>query len=76
MIDHHTLVDEFSLLGVDPALSDWIQYYQYLKSWQDIPEYLSVKLESIQRQALKIVFPDYTYDEALTVSGLESLEKR
>ena len=45
-------------------------------AWQDIPEYLSVKLESIQKQALKIVFPDYSYDEALTFSGLESLEKR
>ena len=53
---------------------------QYLNNavpaWQDIPEYLSVKLESIQKQALKIVFPDYSYDEALTFSGLESLEKR
>ena len=47
---------------------------QYLNNavpaWQDIPEYLSVKLESIQKQALKIVFPDYSYDEALTFSGL------
>ena len=53
---------------------------QYLNNavpaWEDIPEYLSVKLESIQKQALKIVFPDYSYDEALTFSGLESLEKR
>ena len=26
MIDHHTLVDELSLLGVDPVLSDWIVF--------------------------------------------------
>ena len=26
MIDHHTLVDEFSLLSVDPVLSDWIVF--------------------------------------------------
>ena len=31
-------------------------------AWQDTsPEYLSVKLESIQKGALKIVFPDYSY---------------
>ena len=44
--------------------------------WLDIPEHLSVNLESIQKRALMIVFPDYSYDEALTLSGLESLEKR
>ena len=44
--------------------------------WLDIPEHLSVNLASIQKRALKIVFPDYGYDEALTFSGLESLEKR
>ena len=26
MIDHHILVDELSLLGVDPVLSDWIVF--------------------------------------------------
>ena len=26
MIDHHILVDEFSLLSVDPVLSDWIVF--------------------------------------------------
>ena len=25
MIDHHILMDELSLLGVDPVLSDWIK---------------------------------------------------
>jgi len=45
-------------------------------TWQDIPEYLSVTLESIQKRALKIVFPDYSNDEALTFSGLESVEKK
>ena len=50
--------------------------YLNMLSKQDIPEHLSGKLESIQKQAFKIVFPDYSYDEALTFSGLESLEKR
>ena len=47
-------------------------------AWQDIPAYLSVKLESIQKRVLKIIFPDYSYDEALymSFSGLESFEKR
>ena len=45
-------------------------------AWQDIPEYLSVTLESILKRALKIVFPDYSNDEALSFSGLESVEKR
>ena len=44
--------------------------------WLDIPEHLSVNLESIQKQALTIAFPDFSYDEALAFSGLESLEKR
>ena len=39
-------------------------------------EYLSVKLKSIQKRVLKIVFLDNSYDEALNSSGLESLEKR
>ena len=44
--------------------------------WLDIPEHLSVNLESIQKRALTIDFPDFSYDEALTFSGFESLEKR
>ena len=27
MIDHYTLVDELSLLSVDPVLSDWMKSY-------------------------------------------------
>ena len=43
--------------------------------WQDIPEYLLAKLESIQKTVLKIVLPDCSYCEALIISDLESLEK-
>ena len=42
-------------------------------AWQDIPEYV---IESIQKRALKIVFPDYSNHEALSFSWLESVEKR
>ena len=44
-------------------------------AWQDITEFLSVMLESIQKRSLKIVFPDCSCDEALTFPCLESLEK-
>ena len=48
-----------------------------IPAWQDTsPEYLSVKLKSIQKRVLKIVFLDNSYDEALNSPGLESLEKR
>ena len=45
-------------------------------AWQDIPEYLSSKLESIQRISLKVVFPGVSYKKALAISGLPSLEVR
>ena len=46
-------------------------------AWQDILESLSVKLKSTQKRALKIVFPYYSYDEALYMSsGLESLGEK
>ena len=44
--------------------------------WQNIPEYLSSKLESIQRRALKVIFLGVGYKEALAMSGLPSLEVR
>ena len=47
-----------------------------MAAWQDIREYLSSKLESIQRRALKVVFPGVSYKEALAISGLPSLEFR
>ena len=45
-------------------------------AWQDIPEYLSSKLESVQRRALKVIFPGVGYKGALAMSGLPSLEVR
>ena len=47
-----------------------------MAAWQDIPEYLSSILESIQRISLKVVFPGVSYKEALAISGLPSLEVR
>ena len=47
-----------------------------MAAWQDIPEYLSSKLESLQRRALRVIFPGVGYKEALAMSGLRSLEVR
>jgi len=42
--------------------------------WQDIPAYLSGAIESIQRRALRIIFPDSSYQQALP--NLTSLANR
>ena len=38
--------------------------------WQDIPAYLSDAIESIQRRALRIIFPDSSYQQALDRANL------
>ena len=38
-----------------------------------ITNYLSDDLETIQRRALKIIFPRMTYDEALSRTGFQTL---
>ena len=44
--------------------------------WQDIPTYLSDAIESIQRRALKIIFPNFSYQQALDQSNLTFLVDR
>ena len=41
-----------------------------------LPQYLSVDLERCQKRALRIMFPDKEYDEALAYTGLISLHER
>ena len=41
-----------------------------------LPQYLSVNLERCQKRALRIMFPDKEYDEALACTGLISLHER
>ena len=36
-----------------------------LQVWQDIPAHLSDPTESIQRRALRIIFPNFSYQQAL-----------
>ncbi len=42
--------------------------------WQAIPEYLSHKIESVQRRALKII--TWSYDELLQLLNVEKLQAR
>ena len=44
--------------------------------WQDIPAYLSDAIESIQRRALGIIFPNSSYQQALYQANLTSLASR
>jgi len=41
--------------------------------WQDIPAYLSDAIESIQRRALRILFPNSSYHQVLELSNLSTL---
>ncbi len=45
--------------------------------WQAIPEYLSHKIESVQRRALKIIKPgEESYDELLQLLNVEKVQAR
>ena len=41
--------------------------------WQDIPAYLSGAIESTQRRALRIIFSNSRYQQALDHANLKSL---
>ena len=41
-----------------------------------LPQYLSVDLERCQKRALRIIFPNKEYDEALACTGFISLHER
>ena len=44
--------------------------------WQDIPEFLLNKLESIQKRALHIIYPCHSYLDALNITNFCSLKQR
>ena len=44
--------------------------------WQNIPAYLSDAIESIQRRALRIIFPNSSYQQALGLTNLLTLANR
>ena len=44
--------------------------------WQDIPAYLSDTIESIQRRALRIIFPNSSYQQAVDQANFTSFADR
>lgn len=50
--------------------------YAYALFHSSLPQYLLVDLETCQKRALRIIFPDKEYDEALSCTGLISLNER
>ena len=44
--------------------------------WLDIPAYLSDAIESIQRRALRIIFPNSSYQQVLELTNLSTLANR
>ena len=48
-----------------------------IQVWQDIPEYLSDRIECIQNRALRIIYPECTaYNQALSEANVSSLANR
>ena len=45
-------------------------------AWAALPQYLSNMLESVQKQAMRIIFPGFLYEDALDLAGLEPLYVR
>ena len=41
--------------------------------WQNIPDFLSYRIESIQKRAMRIIFPFMSYNEALNALNLTTL---
>ena len=44
--------------------------------WAGLPHHLSDLIESVQREALRIILPNLSYDQALVRSGLQTLIER
>ena len=44
--------------------------------WAGLPSYLSDLIESVQREDLRIILPNLSYDQTLVRSGLQTLLER
>ena len=40
-----------------------------VQRWQDIPDYLSDKIQFFQKKALKIIYPNSSYSQALSLAN-------
>ena len=47
-----------------------------LQVWQNIPVYLSERIESVQKRAFKIIYPDSSYNQALILAKDTTLSSR
>ena len=62
-------------------LKDMILFYTtcirpVLEFHNALPQYLSNNLERLQKRALRIIYPDLSYAEALVAAGITSLYER
>ena len=44
--------------------------------WQEIPDYLSDRIESVQKRALKIIYRNSSYSQALSLANETTLSNR
>ena len=44
--------------------------------WQDIPDHLSDRMESVQKRAFKIIHPNSSYSQALSLANETTLSNR
>ena len=47
-----------------------------MQVWHDIPDYLSDKIESVQKRDFKIVYPNSLYGQALLLANETTLSNR
>jgi len=45
-------------------------------AWAAHPQYLSNMLESVQKQAMRVIFPGFLYEDALDLAGVDPLYVR
>ena len=69
VVDREGIVKVY-LTTITPILEYGVQV------WQDIPEFLSNKLESTQKRALHIIYPCHSYLNTLNTTNLSSLKER
>ena len=47
-----------------------------VQAWQDIPDYLSDRIESVQKRAFKIIYPNSSPSQALSLANETTLSNR
>ena len=47
-----------------------------LQKWQNIPVYLSERIEFVQKRSFKIIYPDSSYNQALILTKETTLSSR